>query len=196
MYVIQLFVASTLYMIGIVIGFYLSGYTYKELTLQELEDELKKEQKMIEHMELIHFEHLYKDELEQLPIMDVNTERLKDKVLQLDVPMNQVIMFYDKDSFCYYTKYGDVIYKYLNVVCRKYVIDHNCRILYKEGMEPIAQEPILDMDECFTKKKPKPIRESKRINPLVRLGTIEDYYDSKKIVPKNNISFMDYVSNK
>jgi len=205
MYIINLFIASTIYIIGITVGLYFAGFTYKELTIEELEEEIKKEKEMIKHMELLNFPHLYEDEINELNDLSLNyqynKESLKDIIIELEVPLNSVIMYYDytKDSFCYYTKNGDVGYKYLNVVCRKYVIDNNCKELYKDGIEYIQEEKELIMDSCFSNKKKKKhnmLRESKITNKFIRMGTYEDYYESKKILHSNNLSFNDYFLNK
>lgn len=191
------FLSTILYFFSITLGMYLSGYTCKRLTNEEILAEEAKEQKMIEHMELLNFPHLYEDELNDLslnPMLD--KESLKDVIVEMDVPMNRVIMYYDKDTFCYYTKHGEVGYKYLNVVCRKYVIDNHCKELYKEGPEPVEEKKELIIDSCFLSFKPKPTRESKIVNKFIHMGTFDDYYESKKVVPKNTLSFMDYFSNK
>jgi|TARA_B110000285_G_C15071544_1_gene588271 hypothetical protein len=198
MYIINLFIASTIYLIGITFGLYLSGYTYKQLTHEEIEKENIKEESMIHHMKLLNFQYLYEDELRDLSLNSYDKENLK--IVELEVPLNYIIMYYDhvNDSFCYYTKNGDVGYKYLNVVCRKFVIDNNCKELYKEGFEPIEDTEEILIDSCFSKKnkdKPNKIK-SKIINRFICMGTYEDYYETKKVVPKNNLSFMDYFSNK
>lgn len=194
---IHTFLGTILYFFSITLGLYLSGYTCKRLTHEEILEEEAKEQKMLEHMELLNFPYLYEEELNDLslnPMLD--KESLKHCIVEIDVPMNRVIMYYDKDSFCYYTKHGDVGYKYLNVVCRKYVIDNHCKELYKEGPELVEEKKEMNMDSCFLSIKPKPIRESKIVNKMIHMGTFEDYYESKKVVPKNNLSFMDYFSNR
>lgn len=196
MYIIQLFLASALYLVGITVGLYFAGYTCKELVHEELVEENRKEQKMIEHMELLNFHHKYEDELNEA-INDYDKENLP--ITELEVPMNRVLMYYDpkKEIFCYYTKHGDVAYKYLNVVCRKFVIDNKCRELYKDGVEQFEEPKEITMDKCFTKKRKKPtITVSKIINHFIRMGTYEDYYETKKVVPKNTLSFMDYFSKK
>lgn len=198
MYIVNLFIATTIYLISITFGLYISGYIYKPLTIEEIEEEDKKEQKMIEHMELLNFPHLYEDELNDLSLNSYDKEKLN--MVELEVPLNMVMMYYDpsNEAFCYYTKNGDVGYKYLNVVCRKFVIDNNCKELYKEGMEPIEEPKAVQMDNCFSiKKKHKPnTTQSKIINKFIRMGTYEDYYETKKVVPTNNLSFMTYFSNR
>ena len=61
-------------------------------------------------------------------------------------------MFYDndKEAFCYYTK-GDVIYKYLNVACRKYVIEYKCKHLYSSGESQIVQTMVTSENKMFVK---------------------------------------------
>lgn len=197
MYLINTFLSTLLYFFSITLGLYLSGYTCKRLTHEELLEEETKEKAMLEHMKLINFPHLYEDEVNDLSLNPtLDKESLKDIIIEMKVPMNSVIMYYDKDSFCYYTKNGDVGYKYLNVVCRKYIIDNNCKELYKEGNEPIEEKKELKTDSCFLSIKPKPIKQSKIVNKFIHMGTYEDYYESKRVVPKNTLSFMDYFSNK
>lgn len=196
MYILELVIASSLYLVGITIGLYFSGYTYKQLTNEEIDEENRKEQKMIERMELLNFQHKYEDELKDA-LNDYDKENLP--MIELEVPLNRVLMYYDpkKEIFCYYTKNGDVAYKYLNVVCRKFVMDNKCRELYKDGIETFEEPKEITMDACFTKKRKKPtVSESKIINSFIRMGTYEDYYESKKVVPKNTLSFMDYFSKK
>ena len=201
MYFINLCVASTLYIIGISLGMYFAGFTYKELTHEELEEEIQKEQEMLKTMEILNFPHLYEDEIHEYDDFskEYNKESLKDIIIEHEVPLNRVIMYYDHtiDAFCYYTKKGDVVYKYLNVVCRKYVIDNNCKELYKEGIEYIEEkEPILAIENCVFHKKEKKnkVKESKITNKFIRMGSFEDYYTKK--IPSNILSFTEYFSNK
>lgn len=202
MYFINLCVASTLYIIGISLGMYFAGFTYKQLTHEELEEEKQKEQEMLKNMEILNFPHLYEDEIHEYDDFskEYNKESLKDIIIEHEVPLNSVIMYYDHttDAFCYYTKKGDVVYKYLNVVCRKYVIDNNCKELYKEGIKYIEEkEPILAIENCFFHKKEKKnkVKESKITNKFIRMGSFEDYY-TKKIPSSNHLSFTEYFSNK
>lgn len=201
MYIIELFFASVVYIFGITFGLLLSGYTIKDISREEMEEEHKKEIAMIQYTELLNFQYLYEDELTDLSLNPVdNPEILKNTIIQYDVPLNSVIMYYDHsgESFCYYTKFGDVSYKYLNVVCRKYVIDNNCKVLYKEGEEPAEPITETNMDGVFfqNKKKTVLVREYKIINKFIHLGGFEDYYKLTNVVKVSNLSFMDYFSKK
>jgi hypothetical protein len=196
----SLLLVSVCYLFGGALGLFLSGYTTKYLSPKEIEDEMKEELLMIAQMDRLCFESLYDDEVSNMPsvALDDDTKRqLKDRVLDYEVPGNIIKMYYDyeKEGFCYYTKRGEVGYKYLNVVCRKYVLDHNAKELYREGVELIERAPPPEMDACFTRKKIKPFKqENKRVNKFIHLGTFEDKKTS--LVPTHSISFMDYVSNK
>jgi hypothetical protein len=126
-------------------------------------------------------------------------------------------MFYDPDrgAFCYYAK-SDVIYKYLNVACRKYVIEHNCRHLYLESdnKDTLLKDTALLKDteitkgtdsnklkssnlfvnSLFVKKNEKPLL-VKNVNKFISVGSIEEY--EKSLLANNlnvkNISFSDYL---
>jgi hypothetical protein len=102
-------------------------------------------------------------------------------------------MYYDEDknAFCYYTT-GDILYKYLNVVCRKYVIEHNCSSLYKDEISHFV-ESNSKTNDLFIKKNIKKTLE-KNINQFILCGTLEDYY--KKIQPSiiNDIDIVEYLT--
>jgi len=126
------FLNAQLYIISLLFSFYLSSVLIKNKYINNdtTEDDLL-EKKMIENSKIYLFQFNYLDELENLD--NSYTEINKNNITTLEIPFlnNKIIMFYDTDkkAFCYYTK-GDVIYKYLNVACRKYVIEHNCKYLY------------------------------------------------------------------
>jgi hypothetical protein len=56
---------------------------------------------------------------------------LKNNILLENTPLGNVILYYEpnKDSFCYYCD-RIIPYKYIDTVCRKYVIRFNCVQLY------------------------------------------------------------------
>ena len=136
-------------------------------------------------------EYEYVEELEDL--VDSNIEESpisKDNVVEVDVLNNTVIMYYDpeREAFCYYTK-GDVIHKYLNVVCRKYVIDFNCPSLYKDESTHIVKT-VKFGNELFVKKVERTLLE-KNINKFILCGTLDDY---NKVEPdENDIDIIDFL---
>jgi len=136
-------------------------------------------------------EYEYVEELEKL--MESGTEESpisKDNVIKVDIINNTVVMYYDpeKEAFCYYTR-GDVIHKYLNAVCRKYVIDFNCPSLYKEDTSHIIKTETFG-NELFVKKVERTMME-KSINKFILCGTLDDYY---KVEPEDNdIDIIDFL---
>ena len=138
------------------------------------------------------FEFEYVEELEEL--LDSKKEEspiIKTNIITLDIPFlnNTVVMYYDtdKNAFCYYTK-GDIIYKYLNVVCRKYVIDFNCPSLYKEDTSHYNTNTNTNTNmNMFIKKIERPTLD-KDINKFILCGSLEDY---AKIMNTSNVEVKD-----
>jgi hypothetical protein len=145
----------------------------------------------IEMLDEILPEYEYVEELEEL--IDSNAEESpvsKDNVVKVDIINNTVIMFYDpeKEAFCYYTK-GDVIHKYLNAVCRKYVIDFNCPSLYKDEASHIVKTEKFG-NALFVNKVERTTLE-KNINKFILCGTLDEYY---KVEPEeNDIDIIDFL---
>jgi len=136
-------------------------------------------------------EYEYVEELEEL--IESNIEELpvsKDNVVKVDIVNNTVIMYYDpeREAFCYYTK-GDVIHKYLNAVCRKYVIDFKCPSLYNdEDSHVITTEKF--GNQFFVKRVERTLLE-KKINKFILCGTLDDY---NKVEPEDNdIDIIDFL---
>jgi|TARA_B110000967_G_C18855773_1_gene547136 hypothetical protein len=198
------FMSWSLIFISMAFSFFMCGYTTKYLSDDEISYQENQEQKMIEYYELKNFVFKYEIEFEELESRDLSQNELnelKDKYIECDIPLNKVKMYYDstQNAFCYYTKFGDVIYKYLQVVARKYVIEYDCKILFIEGMNIIEEKNNIVLDSCFSnhkfKKKEDVIKQEKKVNKYIRLGTFEDI-KIKPEVKTENISFMDYFLNK
>jgi hypothetical protein len=196
-----------LYVLSFLFSFYLSSLLItNKYAKQDTTEPDKLEQEMIEHCNNYMFQFKYLDELEALDIC-YNNGVNKENTTTLEIPFlnNKVVMFYDteRSAFCYYTK-GEVIYKYLNVACRKYVIEHNCRHLYldveskESNVEPINVAPIkpinnLFVNSFFVKKSEKTLL-VKNINKFISVGSLEDY--EKTLLSKvnvKNVSFSDYL---
>ena len=171
---------------GIVLGFYLCTLILPPLKHDEIENESD-----------ILFEYEYVDELEELidskkeesPVIKTNIT-----TLDIDILNNKVIMYYDveREAFCYYTK-GDIIYKYLNVVCRKYVIDYNCPSLYHEDTSRMSVPEQTSEQTLFVKKVERPVL-NKNINKFILCGSLEDYKNTQSKPVEKDITFLDYMS--
>jgi hypothetical protein len=144
------------------------------------------------------FTHMYLDELEELDIVDSSMCLNKNNVVTLEIPFlnNTIIMFYDadKEAFCYYTK-GDVIYKYLNVACRKYVIEYKCKHLYSSGESQMVQTIVNSDNKMFVKKIERPLLH-KNTNKFILCGSLDDYYKSLIVNEDNDIDIIDFLSMK
>lgn len=191
-----------------IISFLFSYYLSFRLTTNENQDTTepdKLEQEMIEHCKNYMFQFKYLDELEKLDICYNNVVN-KENITTLEIPFlnNKVVMFYDieRGAFCYYTK-SDVIYKYLNVACRKYIVEHNCRHLYLDmESKEIKPEPVIPIkpinnlfvNSFFVKKTEKTLL-VKNVNKFILVGSLEDY--EKTLLSKvsvKNVSFSDYLT--
>jgi len=179
-------------------GFYLSSILVKNKYTNydtQIDDDLEK--RMIENSKIFLFEFNYLDELEQ---MSQNNDAIinKSNITILEIPFlnNKVVMYYDvdKEAFCYYTK-GDVIYKYLLVACRKYVIEHNCKHLYLnlESSKLLKEESTLTTNTFIKKNEKSELK--KNINKFILVGSLDDY--EKSIIPKpvhKEISYKDFLN--
>ena len=112
----------------VVASFLLSGLFIRRMTSEEIEECNKLEQDKIELVNLKCFQYMFLDDLVELS--EQGQDVTKDVFIEIDVPFNKIKMYHQDGSFVYYTRNGDVPYKYVNVACRKFVIEHNCRHLY------------------------------------------------------------------
>ena len=181
------FLSFIIHSVGIVFGFFICSLVIP----------LPKE---INDIDEVPLEFEYVEELENL--IDLKKEEspiIKTNITKLELPLlnNTVIMYYDPEinTFCYYTK-GDIIYKYLNVVCRKYVIDHNCPSLYKEDTSHTSHTSHTTCEttknNLFVKKIDRPTLD-KDINKFILCGSLEDY-NKIDIEIENDISILDYIT--
>jgi hypothetical protein len=180
-------------------GFYLATLMLPNYNKLNMTEEELLEEEMIEHCKRHMFTNMYLDELEVLEDSDSCKSINKKDIVTLDIPFlnNTIIMFYDsdKEAFCYYTK-GDVIYKYLNVACRKYVIEYNCKHLYSDGESQVVKslEPIKE-NTMFVKKVERQLLH-KDTNKFLLCGSLDDYYKSLIVTEDNDIDIIDFLSMK
>ena len=195
MYLISLL----LHLISMVGGFYIATLMLPNYNKLNMDEEELLEEEMIEHCKRHMFTNMYLDELEVLEDSDSSKCINKKDVITLDIPFlnNTIIMFYDsdKEAFCYYTK-GDVIYKYLNVACRKYVIEYKCKHLYSEGESQIVKTlDTIKENAMFVKKVERQLLH-KDTNKFILCGSLEDYYKSLIVTEDNDIDIIDFLSMK
>jgi len=194
MYILALF----LHLLSIVGGFYMATLLLPDYNKLNMDEEEKLEEEMIEHCKQYMFTNMYLDELELLEDSS-NCVIDKNNIITLDIPFlnNTIIMFYDndKEAFCYYTK-GDVIYKYLNVACRKYVIEYNCKHLYLNGESRIVKSmDTIKENSMFIKKVERQLLH-KDTNKFILCGSLDDYYKSLIVPEDNDIDIIDFLTMK
>jgi hypothetical protein len=136
------------------------------------------------------------DEVEEAPdscLTEEELEGLRDKVLHYEIPYvcQKIILFYDhkKGGFSYYANSG-IIYKYLNVAARKYVLEYGCKQVFKEMVPSIMKEEKAVTSSQFVSKAGKTLLE-KDMNFYHYLGTFQDF--EKKPTEHKNIDFVAYM---
>jgi hypothetical protein len=196
----EYFLSLQVYVIGLLFGFYISSVCVKNKYINNDTTEYDKlEEQMIENCKNYMFQFKYIDELNNMDSSMINIIIDKSIVTTLEIPFlnNTIIMFYDTDrgAFCYYTK-GDVIYKYLNVACRKYVIENNCKNLYLETEPSKLMNNISTLfnNNLFVKKQDKQLL-NKNINKFILCGSLEEYNKIKTSNKNtvNNINIKDFL---
>jgi hypothetical protein len=167
-----------LYAFSISVGLYITALLLPNKKY-DMSEEIELEKEMIEYSKKYMFEQLYIDEINQLEDCSSSTIIDKNNVITLDIPFlnNKIIMYYDNDAFYYYTK-GDVIYKYLNVACRKYVIEYKCKHLYADDtISTLVENTNTDSNadnNLFIKKVEKSLL-YKKCNKFILRGSLDDY---------------------
>ena len=193
------YVASfLLYSFSIGFSFLFAGLFIKNLTLKELEEDAEEDRLALKRIDEENFEYKYLDEYEQLEEKDIPD--LKDITTTLEIPFLKVtiIMFYDEGIFKYYSN-TDVIYKYLNVACRKFVIENDVKKIYVVGKEDIIRETkengkIESVSNLFI-TKPESVLFETKMNRFIRVGSIHDYNDKHNIKLIKEIDILDFLQN-
>jgi hypothetical protein len=180
------------YFLGLSVGFLLIPFVIRRkenekegIELDEFYDKLFISTKFLEEVIEAPDSNLSQEELAQL----------KEKVLTYEIPYLKyhVIMYYDLESvaFCYYSN-TDIIYKYLDIFCRKYVLDFNCKQLYKFSEETkVVEKKKMEQNGPFVSKVERLMLE-KETNRFIYKGKLEDYGKKESVVPRE-ITFQEFL---
>lgn len=190
---IQYVAIFMLYGVSMAFSFLFAGLFIRPLSLKELEEDAEEERLSLKRFDEQNFEYKYLDEYEQLEETLIEMDELKGKETTLEIPFLKatIIMFYD-NGFKYYSN-TDVIHKYLNVVCRNFVIEHNAKKLYIDGkVEEVIQKEVKSDSELFVTKAETMMLERK-CNQFVRVGSIHDYNDKNNIKLIKEIDILDFL---
>jgi len=181
-----------IYCVGLSLGFLLLPFVIRRkenekegIELDEFYDKLFISTKFLEEVVEAPDSNLSQEELAQL----------KEKVLTHEIPYlkYKVIMYYDleSDAFCYYSN-TDIIYKYLDIFCRKYVLDFNCKQLYKFSEETkVVEKKKVEQRGPFVSKVERLTLE-KETNRFIYKGKLEDYDKKTSVVPRE-ITFQEFL---
>jgi len=182
-----------IYLVGLSVGFLLVPFVIRRkkdnekdgIELDEFYDKLFISTKFLEEVIEAPDSNLSQEELAQL----------KEKVLTYEIPYlkYKVIMYYDLETnaFCYYSNM-DIIYKYLDIFCRKYVLDFNCKQLYKFSEETkVVEKKKVEQRGPFVSKVERLMLE-KETNRFIYKGKLEDYDKKVSVVPRE-ITFQEFL---
>ena len=184
-----------LYGMSIFMSFIFTGFLIKPLTLRQLEEDEEEDKKAMKRLEEENFEYNYLDEYEKLEEKEITLDKLdelKHKEITLEIPFLKatIIMFYEDDTFKYYCN-TDVMYKYLNVACRKFVIEYDVKKLYIDGQNEEHTTKSVHSELFVTKAETKLLE--RKINHFIRVGSIHDYNDKNNIKLVKEIDILDFL---
>ena len=187
---IQYIAAVMLYSFSIVFSFLCAGIFVTPLTFQQIQEDIEEDKLATKRAEEQNFENKYLDEYELLEEKEVDVTLLKETTLEIPFLKTTIIMFYE-DGFKYYSN-TDPIYKYLNVACRKFVVENDAKKLYQEGETETKTEKVKSDTELFVTKAETTLLE-KKCNNFVRVGSIYDYNDKNNIKLVKEIDILDFL---
>jgi len=140
-------------------------------------------------------EHKFIQEVEEAPMSTLTIQELtalKHEVLYYEIPSlhYKVHMFYDaeKHAFCYFSA-NELPYKYADIVCRHYVLEHKCKQVYlfpEESIETETKEA--EQTGPFILKKERSFLQ-KEMNKFIYMGKHEKPVPLTDFKP---VSFMQF----
>jgi hypothetical protein len=161
-------------------GFGLSVLLFPLFIRQKLlpEEEAKR---IDDYYNNLFLEYKFIQELEEAPMSTLTLEELtalKHEVLYYEIPNlhYKVHMFYDaeKNAFCYFAA-NELAYKYADIVCRHYVLEHKCKQVYLFPEEATQTETEKEAETTgpFVVKKEKRTFLQKEMNKFIYMGKHE-----------------------
>ena len=182
----------SIYVIGLGVGFLLVPFVIRKkdneqegIELDEFYNKLFICTKFLEEVIEAPDSHLTSEELSQL----------KEKVLTYEIPyLNyKVIMYYDSENsaFIYYSN-SDIGYKYLDIACRKYVLEFNCKQIYKFSEETkVVENPSVVQRGPFVTKTERILLE-KDTNRIIYKGKLDEY-EKKSLLSPREITYQEFL---
>jgi len=184
----RFFLMTSLYSVGMLLGFLLVPLFRRPLLDEKEGIEIDK------YYDELFLVYKFVDEVEDATMSDLSPEELeglRDKQLTYEIPYlkQTVVMYYDyeKKTFCYYSK-NSLIYKYLMIVARKYVLEFNCKQIFKEMVPSIKKEEQTVHYNAFVAKAGKVFLE-KDMNQFHYLG---NFPMEKQLLEPKKINYSEY----
>ena len=121
-----LFIAGTI-TIGVGLASWITAlFTKKDWKVVHIKLETEKEK----------YEKKYDEEFDELNVHELNEDEnadFKESICVDDCPRGKVIMRYnlDEETFEYFTNSRNIPHSYLDVVAKKFIIENDCKIIYK-----------------------------------------------------------------
>lgn len=185
----QHFLMTGLYSVGLMIGYLLVPFIVRKIQYTE-EEGIDLDQ----HYDKIFLACKFADEVEEAPQSTLTEEELKElkhKILHYEIPyLNQeVILYYDheKEAFEYYAS-SSIIYKYLNVAARRYVLDFGCKQIFKEMAPSLKTEEKTVQFGPFVPKVGKTFLQ-KEMNRFIYQGNLKGFDVTNKHNNSRNYSY-------
>lgn len=179
-----------LYGFSIFVSFFFTGFIIRPLSLQDIEEDIEEDKLLQKRIEEDNFQYKYIDEYEKLEEKDIDYTKLKETILDIPFLKTKIIMFYEDDTFKYYSN-TDVLYKYLNVACRKFVIENDSKKMYIDGnIEEVITDSVKS-DLFVTKAETKLLE--RKFNHFIRVGSIYDYNNKNNIKLIKEIDILDFL---
>lgn len=186
--------AVILYSVSIAFSFLFAGIFVAPLTFKEIQDDIDEDKLAEKRAEEQNFEYKYLDEYEKLEEKDKDIGVLTTTTLEIPFLKTTIIMFYEDETFKYYSN-TDVIYKYLNVACRKFVVENDAKKLYNDGIsEEVKTESVKSDSDLFVIKQESVVLE-KKCNRFIRVGSIHDYNEKNNIKLIKEIDILEFLKN-
>jgi hypothetical protein len=125
-------------------------------------------------------------------------DHLKHNFVMELTPLGNVVMYYNnqKEAFDYYAD-NVIPYRFLEVVCRKYVLTYNCRALYVDMQEELKKaEEKKKQEQEKEREKEEQEKENKNVAPPKKsvFAKLKSYnkdatgHVNKAVPPKNNMN--------
>ena len=192
-YFIQCLLSSLLISGSIALGFFMTSVFFTKINTEACLDEIKDEGYSL---------YSFLDELENEPMSNLSESELRElKTKEVCIKLapllsHDVVMFYDHENemFAYYSE-SDVIYKYLDIIARYYVLTYHCKQIYTEiessTLKTFTQEML--NGPFVSKKSEKKFLEKKCLKFIYKGNIHDSLRDKPPPREENPINILEFL---